>query len=168
MITKLKLKTYTVLHEKHGRQTKMSYILYHTILSKYYFRGLNQNRYVKLGNGHFSAAKKNWCGYFSPNIKGQFSTVHMYFRQDNLVQFTCILDRTIQHRSHVFQTGQFSTVHMYFRQDNLVLFTCILDRTIQCCLLVRLTGARCVRKKKNNNKILYNTTRGRTHLLPFF
>ncbi len=26
------------------------------------------------------------------------------------------------------------------------------------------TGARCVRKKK----ILYNTTRGRTHLLPFF
>jgi hypothetical protein len=28
------------------------------------------------------------------------------------------------------------------------------------------TGARCVRKKKK--KILYNTTRGRTHLLPFF
>jgi hypothetical protein len=30
------------------------------------------------------------------------------------------------------------------------------------------TGARCVRKKKKINKILYNTTRGRTHLLPFF
>ena len=29
------------------------------------------------------------------------------------------------------------------------------------------TGARCVRKKKKK-KILYNTTRGRTHLLPFF
>ena len=29
------------------------------------------------------------------------------------------------------------------------------------------TGARCVRKKKLK-KILYNTTRGRTHLLPFF
>ena len=29
------------------------------------------------------------------------------------------------------------------------------------------TGARCVRKKINK-KILYNTTRGRTHLLPFF
>ena len=28
------------------------------------------------------------------------------------------------------------------------------------------TGARCVRKK--NKKKLYNTTRGRTHLLPFF
>ena len=30
------------------------------------------------------------------------------------------------------------------------------------------TGARCVGKKKNNKKILYNTTRGGTHLLPFF
>jgi hypothetical protein len=30
------------------------------------------------------------------------------------------------------------------------------------------TGARCVRKKKNKKKILYNTTRGRTRLLPFF
>jgi hypothetical protein len=30
------------------------------------------------------------------------------------------------------------------------------------------TGARCVRKKKKKKKILYNTTRGRTHLLPFF
>ena len=28
------------------------------------------------------------------------------------------------------------------------------------------TGARCVRKK--TTKKLYNTTRGRTHLLPFF
>jgi hypothetical protein len=33
--------------------------------------------------------------------------------------------------------------------------------------LMPYTGARCVRKK-NNKKILYNTTRGRTHLLPFF
>ena len=31
-----------------------------------------------------------------------------------------------------------------------------------------ITGAKCVRKKKKNKKILYNTTRGRTHLLPFF
>ena len=31
----------------------------------------------------------------------------------------------------------------------------------------KCTGARCVRKKKIK-KILYNTTRGRTHLLPFF
>ena len=30
------------------------------------------------------------------------------------------------------------------------------------------TGARGVRKKKNKKKILYNTTRGRTRLLPFF
>jgi hypothetical protein len=32
--------------------------------------------------------------------------------------------------------------------------------------VVDSTGARCVRKIKKN-KILYNTTRGRTHLLPF-
>ena len=32
---------------------------------------------------------------------------------------------------------------------------------------VLCTGVRCVRKKKNKKK-LYNTTRGRTHLLPFF
>jgi phage terminase large subunit-like protein len=31
-------------------------------------------------------------------------------------------------------------------------------------MAVEITGARCVRKKI----ILYNTTRGRTHLLPFF
>jgi hypothetical protein len=31
----------------------------------------------------------------------------------------------------------------------------------------KYTGARCVRKKKKK-KILYNITRGRTHLLPFF
>ena len=35
-------------------------------------------------------------------------------------------------------------------------------------LLDENTGARCVRKKKKKKKILYNTTRGRTHLLPFF
>ena len=32
----------------------------------------------------------------------------------------------------------------------------------------KATGARCVRKKKKKKKILYNTTRGRTRLLPFF
>ena len=32
---------------------------------------------------------------------------------------------------------------------------------------IKTTGARCVRKKPNKKK-LYNTTRGRTHLLPFF
>ena len=33
----------------------------------------------------------------------------------------------------------------------------------------KTTGPRCVRKKKKKKKkILYNTTRGRTHLLPFF
>jgi hypothetical protein len=61
----------------------MSYILYHTILSKYYFRGLNQNSYVKLGNGHFSTAKKIGVDILAPTSK------------DNLAPFTCILDRTI-------------------------------------------------------------------------
>jgi hypothetical protein len=32
-------------------------------------------------------------------------------------------------------------------------------------IVLQHTGARCVRKKPNK---LYNTTRGRTHLLPFF
>ena len=35
-------------------------------------------------------------------------------------------------------------------------------------LLLFITGAWCVRKKKKKKKILYNTTRGRTRMLPFF
>jgi hypothetical protein len=41
-----------------------------------------------------------------------------------------------------------------------------LNDTLRFKHLGKSTGARCVRKKKK--KILYNTTRGRTHLLPFF
>ena len=40
-----------------------------------------------------------------------------------------------------------------------------LKKTAKRVGLVQSTGARCVRKKK---KILYNTTRGRTRMLPFF
>ena len=52
--------------------------------------------------------------------------------------------------------------------SNVNLYNNVLYPSPERLPVVNSTGARCVRKKKNNKKILYNTTRGRTHLLPFF
>ena len=32
----------------------------------------------RMGDGHFNAVEKNWCGHFSSDIIEQFSAIYLY------------------------------------------------------------------------------------------
>ena len=115
------------------------------------------------------------CGFFfffqAPTLFSEFANSRVIISQALVARTTPLFSNFLFATLFSIQFLYFFIISSLFPYFNLFVTIFIqsyvnIKLHVSTLLVSMITRARCVRKK--NKKILYNTTRGRTHLLPFF